>query len=111
MPYIYEMDVALLRIQYVLPTNFHVLELSTVMHNDHPYDRSNIRIYYQAAIQEAFMRYADGMIIMDSAETPLPGKIIKVLIGENLEDLVNQCRIWSIIYSNEQQSVNKMTNS
>lgn len=75
------------------------------MSNQQPYDRTNINMYYQAEIQETYMRFPDGQIITNAIEDPMTGNIIKVLRGESLQELVNQCRIWSVLYSHEQKPV------
>jgi len=111
MAYIYEMDVALLKMQYLLPFNFHIHQVTTCMANLKPYDRTNIQMYYKAEIQETYMRFPDGLIITNAIEEPMTGNIIKILKAESFEMLVEECRLWCLQFRDQQQSVNKMTNS
>jgi len=95
MPYIFEMDIALLRMQYLLPAGYFCYEITTCLTNINPYNRSNLSIDYCATL-----------CTINSEKEFQCEKILK---GESLEDLVNQCRIWSILFRDEQQPVNKMT--
>jgi hypothetical protein len=96
MSYIYELDVALLRMQYLLPANHTIYYVSAILKNLPPRDRSNLNIEYECSI-----------ICMANQ----PGeKCIEHLTGESLSDLVNQCRIWSILYVNEHSSVDNSIN-
>jgi hypothetical protein len=93
MPYIFEMDVALLRMQYLLPDNHHISNIDVSLNNYHPYDRTNMVIEYSCVI---------ASFINDEF------KPVKVLQADNLQYLVNLCRIWSILYNH--QSTNNSNN-
>lgn len=111
MPYIYEMDLALLKMQYLLPFNFHIWKIFTVLTNHEPFNRTNMSVHYCCHVYETYKRFPDGQIIINAINEPITGELIKTLQAESLPDLVNQCRIWSILYNNEHNIVHNSSSS
>jgi hypothetical protein len=52
MSYIYEMDVAQLRINYIVPEGLCCFKVSTSLYNWKPYDRSKIKMVYEAIVRD-----------------------------------------------------------
>lgn len=86
--YIYEMDVARLRISYVLPKNLFCIYIRTELENDAPYDGSNMKMTYECAIRDEYPRGKNGEI--------LGCNIFKSFDANSLQELVEIVRRWVI---------------
>lgn len=60
MSYIYEMDVAHLRISYILHEGLMCFSITTNMYNYDPYDRSRLSMEYSANIQVKDQKVKNG---------------------------------------------------
>jgi hypothetical protein len=78
--YIYELDLAHLRISYILPEKVTCKCVNTSLYNDSPGDRSNLTMSYSCILEEN-------------------GKFDKVITAKSLPELVEECRKWAIRYT------------
>lgn len=101
------MDVARLRMQYLLPDGIYIIKIDTALINNSPYDGSNISMQYEAIIRSEYPKDKTGEYLRGDDEMLLDSKVFKCLKGESLQEIVEQCRLWSILYRNEQSTVNK----
>jgi hypothetical protein len=97
MSYIYEMDVARLRISYLLPEDLFCVEIRTHLENDEPYDGSKMVMEYAAVIRSEYSRDENGKI----GEC----KTFKVIEGSSLQEVTEKVRRWVIKERNNKQSV------
>ena len=97
MSYIYEMDVARLRINYILPPELFCVEIRTHLENDKPYDGSNMKMEYGAVIRSEYKVKENGAI--DGFD------IFKVFEGSSLQELTETVRKWVIQQQNNKQSI------
>jgi hypothetical protein len=96
MSYIYEMDVARLRISYILPDDLFCIEIRTHLENDSPYDGSNMKMEYAAVIRSEYKIDEKGKVTGCD--------IFNIIEGNTLEEITEAVRKWSITYKNNKQS-------
>lgn len=95
--YIYEMDVARLRISYLLPENLFCVEITTRLKNAKPYDGSDMKMVYEAIIRSEYPIKEDGEY--DSCKT------FKCFEGSSLQEITELVRRWVIEERNNKQSI------
>lgn len=95
--YIYEMDVARLRINYLLPEHLFCVEIRTHLENDKPYDGSNMKMEYGAVIRSEYKVKENGSI--DGCD------IFKVFEDSSLQAVTERVRRWVISERNNKQSI------
>jgi hypothetical protein len=94
--YIYEMHVALLRMQYLLPDGFNIYSVSTKMKNRTPHDLTELEMEYEAVIfTKEYNENKDKIEI----------KVSEVPTADSLQELTEKVRVWSV--KRKLQTVNK----
>lgn len=93
MSYIYEMDVAHLRISYILPKGLFCFSIDTAMYNYSPYDRSELIMEYKANIQNH--EKEEGFLFCKS------------FTAESLQAVQEKVRKWFLLNDYKQHAVEK----
>lgn len=93
MSYIYEMDVAHLRISYILPEGLHCFKVCTKLYNWKPYNRSDIELVYE-------------VVVLDTQDA-VANKFFKSFEAPSLQEATEKVRRYFIKNPYKQSPVSK----
>lgn len=94
MSYIYELHHAMLKINYIMPTDFVCQSVCTRLMNSTPYDMTNLDVEYVAKISKKYL---------DENENRIGSEFKEGISACSLDDLIEACRKWAIKYKKENE--------
>ena len=91
--YIYEMDVTMLRISYIMPPGWYCSYIETILKNNIPFDRSNLTVEYRAYCRHTSWNEENFT------------KMLEIFRGDSYQEVTENARKWAIAY--KQSAVEK----